>query len=70
MEPKRDLPGRWVRICGDCWYELFPTEYAPTASDFDDCYRCGELALTYGVNPSTLVPDLMPVPEPVSRAAS
>lgn len=32
-------------LCQDCWYDLFPDQYAPIMDRFDQCVQCGIWAL-------------------------
>lgn len=32
-------------LCGDCWLDVHPTEYAPLATRYGTCARCGYEAL-------------------------
>lgn len=42
-------PSGWQRVCEVCWYSDNPDRYLPAeAITFDECERCGDLALLYG----------------------
>jgi len=45
---------RWMRLCSDCWYNLFPDAYFPDTDWLDTCGRCGNMALITNVNPNDI----------------
>lgn len=46
--------GRWVPLCQICWQDEWPDQYVPTLTEYRECARCGQSALTVMVNPKDL----------------